>query len=163
MEEEGTPSGPEAEEVRLNTFTFLCILILCSLIQNACCYTVFAASRQAVINVMCVGRLLQVPIRIGTRDTGITGIKVMEITGTMATTIKAMMDTAAMITRVTTTTTDMVTTAVCNTVCERTDEKTKDILYRGLSVLDPDYDSCALNYLSRMHMLVSYIRFQRNL
>ncbi len=47
----------------------------------------------------------------------------MEITGTMATTIKAMVDTGAMITRVTTTTTDMVTTAVCNTVCERTDEK----------------------------------------
>lgn len=98
--------------------------------------------------------LLQVPIRIGTRDTETTGIKVMEITGTMATTIKAMVDTGAMITRVTTTTTDMVTTAVCNTVCERTDEKTKDILYRGLSVLYPDYDNCALNYLSRMHMLV---------
>lgn len=83
----------------------------------------------------------------------------MEITGTMATTIKAMVDTGAMITRVTTTTTDMVTTAVCNTVCERTDEKTKEILYRGLSVLDPDYDSCALNYLSRMHMRVSYMPY----
>lgn len=46
-----------------------------------------------------------------------TGIKDMEIMGTMATTIKAMVDTGAMITRVTTTT-DMVTTAVCNAVCE---------------------------------------------
>ncbi|TRY56466.1 hypothetical protein DNTS_008705 [Danionella cerebrum] len=41
----------------------------------------------------------------------ITGIKVMEITETMATTIKAMVDTAAMITRVTTTTTDMMSRA----------------------------------------------------
>lgn len=56
-------------------------------------------------------------IKIGTRGTETTGIKDMEITETMATTIKAMVDTGAMITRVTTTT-DMVTTAVCNAVCE---------------------------------------------
>lgn len=93
---------------------------------------------------------------------GITGIKVMEITETMATTIKAMVDTGAMITRVTTTTTAMVTTAVCNTVCERR-WKTKDILYRGLLVLFRDYDDCALKFLRRMHMLVSYMPMHRTL
>lgn len=46
-----------------------------------------------------------------------TGIKDMGITETTATTIQAMVDMGAMITRVTTTT-DMVTTAVCNAVCE---------------------------------------------
>lgn len=56
-------------------------------------------------------------IKIGTKGTETTGIKDMEIMETMATTIKAMVDTGAMITRVTTTTA-MVTTAVCNAVCE---------------------------------------------
>lgn len=111
------------------------------------CFHAVAVTLEPLLMVMYVWCLLQVPIKIGTRDMEITGIKVMEITGTMATTIKATVDTGAMITRVTTTTTDMVTTAVCNTVCERTDEKTKDILFHGLSVLDPDYDNCALNYL----------------
>lgn len=65
------------------------------------------------------------------------GIKDMEIMETTATAIKAMVDTAAMITRLTTTTTDMVTTAVCNAVCENADKKEtlKEIMYQGFLIL----------------------------
>lgn len=96
--------------------------------------------------------LLQGPIRIGTRVMEITGIKVMGIMETMATTIKAMVDTGAMITRVTTTSTDMVTTAVCNTVCENTERNSKEIMYRGLFWF-LYYDTCALNDLGEIHAL----------
>lgn len=67
---------------------------------------------------------LQVQIKTGIKDMGIIGTRAMEIMETMATTIKAMEDMGDTITRVTTTIMDMVTTAVCHTICRSTSIQT---------------------------------------